>query len=161
MNMRGVGDGVDDVAVEQFPAEPLGYGLGDAAAAAAKFTIDGKHAVCHGEPSRVFNFRPTWCAGLCGRSQEILKTGDRGQRSGIRDQKRAARAFKGRLFVGPTSWSAVLAASPPPEPSFVHLSVCAHRDGAFDPSVGRETHATAGQEAGATKPLTRLGGNAV
>jgi hypothetical protein len=35
-------------------------------------------------------------------------------------------------------------------------TVWGHWDEEFDPGVGRETHATAGQEAGATNPLARL-----
>src|ERR1700722_549798 len=65
-------------------------------------------------------------------------------------------SWPNRHVVAPTSWSAVLAASSPPEQSLV-LQYRLHRPrGTFDLSVGRETHATAGQEAGAANPLTHV-----
>ena len=42
-----VGDGVDNVAIEQLPAQPPGDGLRDAPSAAAKLPVDGQCAVFH------------------------------------------------------------------------------------------------------------------
>src|ERR1035441_9756016 len=55
IHMRRVGDGVNDVAVQQLPAEPLGNGLRNASAAAAKLPIDCQYAVIHLTLPQSFN----------------------------------------------------------------------------------------------------------
>ena len=45
IDMRGVGDSVDDVLVEQLPAQIFGDGLRNSASAASELPVDGQYAV--------------------------------------------------------------------------------------------------------------------
>ncbi|MGD0548187.1 MAG: hypothetical protein ABR991_10235 [Terracidiphilus sp.] len=47
LDVRSVGDGVDDVAIQQLPSQPLGDGLRDAPPAAAELPIHCQYAVLH------------------------------------------------------------------------------------------------------------------